>query len=115
MGHNWIKCNLDTDKYPYCGATDESSKHLLQCKHKDLKEVCRAAYITIQKSCDDAKNPLHFTRAFLQVIHLVLNQDDTSPSPNIPEIVTAAVEAQHQIGFYNMIIGSVANEWKVAL
>ena len=68
VGHNWTKYNLDTDKFPCCNANDKTYEHLSQCQHEDLKEVCRVAFITIQKSCNDTKFPLHFTCAFLQVI-----------------------------------------------
>ena len=61
------------------------------------------------------KKSLHFTYAFLQVIGLLLGQENLSPSPNIPEIVTAVVEAQRQVGFYNMIISFVVNKVEVAL
>ena len=47
VGHNWYKCNLATDVCPCCGATDETFEHLLACKHDDLGNVRRTAYIKV--------------------------------------------------------------------
>ena len=58
VGHNWYKCNLGTDVCPCFGAKDETFEHLLLCKHEDLEEIQKAAYLTIQKTYDKEKIPL---------------------------------------------------------
>ena len=47
VGRNWTKFNIETDKCRCCGAKDEAFKHLLLCKHDDLKKPMKAAYIMI--------------------------------------------------------------------
>ena len=39
VSHNWYKCNLATDVCLCCRATDKTFKHLLACKHNDLKKM----------------------------------------------------------------------------
>ena len=103
------------DVCPCCGATDKTSKHLLACKHEDLKNVRRAAYIKIKKTCDKEKLPLQFTMVFLNVIHSVLGTTATPVFDNLSAPMAPATLAQTNIGFYNMVLCFMATEWTTIL
>ena len=77
VGHSWYKCNLGTDVCPYCRANDKIFEHLLLCKHDNLEEVWRAAYLTVQRTCNKAKLTNQFTMMFLKIVWSVLGTIET--------------------------------------
>ena len=94
VDHNWYKCNLATNVCPCCGATDETFEHLLACKHDELKNVRRNAYIKIQKTCDKEKLPPQFTRVFLNIIRSVLGTTDTPEFNSLSAPMAPAILSQ---------------------
>ena len=74
VGHNWIKCNLASDKCPCCSAPDETFEHLIGCKNDKMEEVRQTAYQTIQNTLTKKKIPLPFAMAFLATVKAGLGQ-----------------------------------------
>ena len=96
------------------GCLDEIVEHLLSCENEELKQVRKNGYLAIQRDCDVEKVPSNFTRVFHQAFTITLEQ--ASPIEN--EMVRSrctALRIQKQIGFYNMVVEFLSNDWTSAL
>ena len=114
VGHNWLKCNLTSDKCPCCGAPDETFAHLLQCKHNDLKLARYEAYTTIENKSRELKIPKLFTTTFISLLKVTLEGIPFPSSFPSPELESAS-RSQRTIGMYNMVIGFFSKEWTTTL
>ena len=110
VGHNWIKCNLNMDRYPCCRAKDETFEHLLSYIHDNSTSYGKQHTSRYKKTCDEAKLPSNFTRVFRQVICSILAAEEISAPLDIPEAMSGVIVAQRHIGQYNMVIGFVSKE-----
>ena len=113
VGHNWQKCNLETDRCPCCGEPDETFQHLLQCGNEALGKARTQAYLLFQKRSTDWPLSLQFSITFLGVIKSILDKDCQITEPTIQSLVQA-IRDQREIGIYNMVVGFVASSWTTA-
>lgn len=113
VGHNWQKCNLETDKCPCCGAPDETFEHLLRCENEQLETVRQAALEKIRTDATTIGIPARVLDAILAIIRAVFRGDDP-PEPATARIQAAAL-AQRNIGHYHMAIGLFSSQWAATM
>lgn len=113
VGANWRQCKLDSDRCPCCGVQDETFEHLLACPHPDMNTERQDSIHRLQEDFKKLKLPPAFSLAFIRALKVTL-YNSPIPTSNIPSI-TAAYAAQERIGYYNMAVGLLANEWTEVL
>jgi len=102
----------DGEEY-WCGVQDETFEHLLACPHPDMNTERQDSIHRLQEDFKKLKLPPAFSLAFIRALKVTL-YNSPIPTSNIPSI-TAAYAAQERIGYYNMAVGLLANEWTEVL
>ena len=92
---------------------DETFEHLLACPHPDMTTERQDSIHSLQEDFKKFKLPPAFSLAFIRALKVTL-YNSPIPTSNIPSI-SAAYAAQEKIGYYNMAVGLLAEEWTAAL
>jgi ribonuclease HI len=111
VGHNWIKCNLQSDRCPCCGAPDETFDHVLSCEGEQMAKARNICYTSFLAGCKENKIPTILARTILESLKMV-TENKPRPSPHHIPSVEKALIAQDKIGYSNMSVGFYATEWR---
>ena len=96
------------DKCPICGAPDEDNKHVMMCRAVSSRQTWTESLKALREWMDKEKtHPAIRTH----IIKMLESWVEDKPTPNIPFCsleTRAALQAQNNIGAWNMILGRVS-------
>jgi hypothetical protein len=113
VGHNWKRyADMDTDKCPCCGMPDETFHHLLECPNELMVQLRTEQLSIVKKTALEQGLPPTVMHHVLNILKNACNEGNYNLPTQLS--IKRAWEGQERIGFKNMAIGWMCNEWTKA-
>lgn len=104
VGHNWHHySDMDSDRCPCCGDSDETFLHVLQCTDRRMIELRTELFDDMWRAMQDSNLPAIVTSAVLEIFRSVCNSEQVNRPTST--VIADAWDIQQSIGFHNMAIG----------
>ena len=104
-----------TREYPCCGAAEETTAHMFQCREPTMKETRDTSFKTLKKYYHQHDIPAIAYVPLAKLLWLSSKKNTMAIKESVSPIVRTAVESQTSLGIDFTLLGYLSEEWYSAL
>ena len=102
------KAKMEQEKgCPFCGAKEEISEYILQCKDKQMSKVRDEIITTIMKTLRGIKCPDQIISLFIEELRCLCSGKEIEIMENVGQEISEAKEDQNILGKHFMLRGGI--------